>query len=237
MEETPEIERSNLWFLLNETSSPFSPVFPDRFNVNVPVSRREQKVCIVSARHLKEALCSLGLGQLSLEQSPAERAAGVAHFGEDEVVDGHPPRQDLLELPLQVVLHLGQVVRLKQHPQRALHRLSDHGTAVPPHNLDPLGVKGGRFLVGALVHVAHVALLGDEHAGVVHFLHLELHRGGAGGRHRGRDLGADAVRVGAGAALEEHEHAAHEAGVNTESVELSVDDHFSFIESYVGQSI
>lgn len=46
--------------------------------------------------------------------------------------------------------------------------LGNSGATVTPNGFDPLGVKHRLLLVQALVHVAHVPLLGLQHARQVH---------------------------------------------------------------------
>ena len=67
--------------------------------------------------------------------------------------------------------HLGHIASREQEAQAALQHLGHSRAAVPPHGLDALGIKGRLGLTRRLVHHAHVALLGLQHAGVVH-LHM-----------------------------------------------------------------
>ena len=69
------------------------------------------------------------------------------------------------------MVHLGDILGGEEDAQAALEHLGDGAAGVAPHRLDALRVKHPGRLLWRLVHDAHVALLGQQHAWVV-----DLHR-------------------------------------------------------------
>lgn len=69
---------------------------------------------------------------------------------------------------LVVMTNLGQVFLCEEDAQGTLQHLCDSSTGVSAHGFNALRIPCGRGLARALIHEAHIALLCEQHTGMVH---------------------------------------------------------------------